>query len=287
MTRRSGCPRCGSIRTHEAKHPKSSYRCTDCRSYFSVKTGTALEWSRISLRKWVFAIYLEVTSHKGVSLMKLHRDIKVTQKTAWFMLHRLREVWAKDKADNFSDSVEVDETYMGGKRRNMSNAKRKELADTCRRTVGKVAVVGTKGRASNHLAAKVVESTDKPTLQGFVVEHTPPGATVYSDEASAYEGLPLRARERQTQRRRVRSRHGAHERHGELLEHVEAGAHGYIPQALSEASRPVRAGTRRQAQHPRCRHPGADGDDVGRADRAAIDVRATDRKQLDSEARSA
>ena len=191
MTRRSGCPRCGSIRTHEAKHPKSSYRCTDCRSYFSVKTGTALEWSRISLRKWVFAIYLEVTSHKGVSLMKLHRDIKVTQKTAWFMLHRLREVWAKDKADNFSGSVEVDETYMGGKRRNMSNAKRKELADTCRRTVGKVAVVGTKGRASNHLAAKVVESTDKPTLQGFVVEHTPPGATVYSDEASAYEGLPF------------------------------------------------------------------------------------------------
>ena len=185
------CPRCGSVRTHEAKHAKSPYRCTDCRSYFSVKTGTALEASKVPLRKWVFAIYLETTSLKGVSSMKLHRDIKVTQKTAWFMLHRLREVWANDKVDKFSGPVEVDETYMGGKRRNMSNAKRKELAGTGRGSVGKVAVVGAKDRATNRVAVKVVESTDKPTLQGFVVEHTAPGATVYSDEASAYEGLPF------------------------------------------------------------------------------------------------
>ena len=185
------CPRCGSVRTHEAKHAKSPYRCTDCRSYFSVKTGTALEASKVSLRKWVFAIYLETTSLKGVSSMKLHRDIKVTQKTAWFMLHRLREVWANDRADKFSGPVEVDETYMGGKRRNMSNSKRKELTGTGRGSVGKVAVVGAKDRATNRVAVKVVESTDKPTLQGFVVERTAPGATVYSDEASAYEGLPF------------------------------------------------------------------------------------------------
>ena len=76
------CPRCGSVRTHEASHAKSPYRCSDCRSYFSVKIGTALEGSKIPLRKWVFAIYLEVTSLKGVSSMKLHRDIKVTQKTS-------------------------------------------------------------------------------------------------------------------------------------------------------------------------------------------------------------
>ena len=187
------CPRCGSVRTHEAKHAKSPYRCTDCRSYFSVKTGTAIEGSKISLRKWVFAIYLETTSLKGVSSMKLHRDIKVTQKTAWFMLHRIREVWAKDKSDSdqFSGPVEVDETYMGGKRRNMSNERRKELAGTGRGAVGKVAVVGAKDRASNRVAAKVVENTDKPTLQAFVVDHTAPGATVYTDEASAYEGLPF------------------------------------------------------------------------------------------------
>ena len=181
------CPRCGSIRTHEASHAKSPYRCTDCRAYFSVKTGTALEGSKISLRKWVFAIYLEVTSLKGVSSMKLHRDIKVTQKTAWFMLHRLREVWAKDKASGFTGPVEVDETYMGGKRKNMSKAKRARLEG--RGAVGKTAVVGVKDRESNRVAARVVKNTDKRTLHAFIATHAEPGAQVYSDEAAAYVGL--------------------------------------------------------------------------------------------------
>ena len=187
------CPRCGSTRTHEAKHAKSPYRCTDCRAYFSAKTGTALEGSKVPLRKWVFAFYLETTSLKGVSSMKLHRDLKVTQKTAWFMLHRIREVWARDKAAGFAGPVEVDETYIGGKRKNMSNAQRRELAEqgVGRGAVGKVAVVGIKDRKTRQVRAKVVERTDKPTLQGFVIEHTAPGATVYTDEASAYEGLPF------------------------------------------------------------------------------------------------
>ena len=187
------CPRCGSVRTHEAKHAKSPYRCTDCRAYFSVKTGTALEGSKVSLRKWVFAFYLETTSLKGISSMKLHRDIKVTQKTAWYMLHRIREVWATDKAAHFAGPVEADETYIGGKRRNMSNAQRKALADAGagRGAVGKTAVVGIKDRATKNVRAKVVENTDKATLQGFVIDHTAPGATVYTDEAKAYEGLPF------------------------------------------------------------------------------------------------
>ena len=146
---------------------------------------------RFPLRKWVFAFYLETTSLKGISSMKLHRDIKVTQKTAWFMLHRIREVWAMDKAGGFSGPVEVDETYMGGKRKNMSNARRKELAGTGRGSVGKVAIVGAKDRSTKQVRAQVVEHTDKPTLQGFVVEHTAPDATVYTDDASAYEGLPF------------------------------------------------------------------------------------------------
>ena len=86
--------------------------------------------------------------------------------------------------------MEVDETYMGDKRRNMSNAKRKELAGTGRGPVGKTAVVGAKDRSSNHVAAKVVTFTDKETLQGFVTKHTAEGATVYTDEAAAYKGLP-------------------------------------------------------------------------------------------------
>ncbi len=164
------------------------YWCSDCRSYFSVKTGTPLACSKIPLRKWAIAIYLCLTSLKSISSMKLHRDLDISQKAAWFMIHRIREAWMPDADDGvlYDGPVEVDETYVGGKRKNMSNAERKEQAGT----VGKTAVVGAKDRTTNRVAARVVESTDKPMLQGFVMEHTVPNAKVYTDEAAAYEGLP-------------------------------------------------------------------------------------------------
>ena len=90
------CGHCGSIETSEVPNAKPMpYWCKSCRSYFSVRTGTTIEKSRLPLRKWAFATYLYVTNLKGVSSMKLHRDLKVTQKTAWFMLHRLREAWGQ------------------------------------------------------------------------------------------------------------------------------------------------------------------------------------------------
>ena len=134
------CPKCGSVRTREASHAKMPYWCTDCRSYFSVKTGTAMQRSKIPLRKWAIAIYLCLTSLKSVSSMKLQRDIGVSQPTAWFMLHRIREAWGGDGEGPFDGPVEFDETYVGGKRKNMSNAKRK--ATTGRGPVDMVAVVG-------------------------------------------------------------------------------------------------------------------------------------------------
>ena len=182
------CPRCGSTRTHEASHAKMRYRCTDCRSYFSAKTGTVLEGSRIPFRKWVFAIYLETTSLKGVSSMKLHRDLKVTQKTAWFMLHRLREAWAFEGDEPFSGPVEVDETYFGGREGNKHADKKQRLG---RGGVGKSVVVGAKDRATNEVRAEVVDGTDAKTLQGFVADHAARGATVYTDDASAYKGMPF------------------------------------------------------------------------------------------------
>ena len=186
------CGHCGSTRTVEASHRKMPYWCSDCRSYFSVRTGTALSHSRIPLRKWAIAIYLELTSLKSVSSMKLHRDIGVRQATAWFMLHRIRQAWAStDDGGTFSGPVEVDETYVGGRRANMSNAKRKALADTGRGPVTMTAVVGVKDRASNKVRAKVVESTDAATLQGFVVDNAAPGTQVYTDEAAAYQSLPF------------------------------------------------------------------------------------------------
>ena len=82
------CPECASVDTYECKHAKMPYRCRDCGKYFSVKTGTVMAGSPISLLKWLYAIYLDVTSLKGVSSMKLHAQLGVTQKTAWFMQQR-------------------------------------------------------------------------------------------------------------------------------------------------------------------------------------------------------
>ena len=187
------CGHCGATNTREVPNAKPMpYWCPDCRSYFSVRTGTAFQRSKVPLRKWAIAIYLELTSLKSVSSMKLHRDIGVSQPTAWFMLHRIREAWSAPGDDGpYSGPVEVDETYMGGKRRNMSNARRKALADTGRGAVGKTAVVGMKDRESNQVRAKVVSRTDAATLQGFVATHADPEATVYTDDAAAYHGLPF------------------------------------------------------------------------------------------------
>ncbi|MYB35454.1 MAG: IS1 family transposase [Gammaproteobacteria bacterium] len=91
------CGHCGSDHTSTVKSGKPMpYWCTSCRSYFSVKTGTPLQKSKVPMQKWGIAIYLCLTSLKSVSSMKLHRDIKVSQPTAWFMLHRLREAWMED-----------------------------------------------------------------------------------------------------------------------------------------------------------------------------------------------
>ena len=182
------CPDCGSTKTRETPKERMPYRCSDCKAYFSVKKATVMRGSPIPLRKWVYAIYMDVTSLKGVASMKLHRDLKVTQKTAWYMQQRIREALAEQGPKVLMEGpVEVDETYVGGKRQNMPVAKRRALKG--RGTVGKTAVVGAKDRRSNQVVAKVVQRTDQPTLHGFVAENAHWMAEVYTDEARAYKGL--------------------------------------------------------------------------------------------------
>ena len=184
------CGHCGSLRTNETPNRKPMpYWCSDCRSYFSIKTGTPLAHSNIKLRKWAFAVYLEITSLKSVSSKKLGRDIGVRQPTAWFMMHRIREAWSRNGNEPpFLGPVEVDETYVGGKRKNMPKAKREKLEG--RGPVGKTAVAGIKDRDSNRVSAKVVPNTQSETMADFIMEHTEPGARIYTDDALTYDRLP-------------------------------------------------------------------------------------------------
>ncbi len=175
------CPHCGSTETHEASHNNMPYRCSDCRGYFSIKTGTAMHDSRIPLRKWVFAIYLHLTSLKGVSSMKLHRDIGVSQKTAWYMLQRIRQAWGGKALKKFVGPVEVDETFVGGKEGNKHASKKLNKG---RGGVGKSVVVGAKDRETNEVKATVIGNTTAKTLQGFVAAVTIAGATVYGDDVA-------------------------------------------------------------------------------------------------------
>ena len=187
------CPECGSVNVQTgAKHPTMPFRCREkeCGKLFSAKTGTVMEGSKISYQNWILATFLIMTSLKSVSSMKLHRDLGITQKSAWFLAQRLRAALSQD-GTRFAGPVEVDETYFGGKRRSMSNAKRKALTGTGRGPVGKTAVVGVKDRRTKQVAAKVVHATDRETLQGFVADHVAPGATVYTDDAIAYESMPF------------------------------------------------------------------------------------------------
>ena len=182
------CPSCGSTNIQTGAAHKMPFRCRErqCRKRFSVRLGTVMEGTNLDYQTWAVATYLCLTSLKSVSSMKLHRDLNITQKSAWHLAHRLREAYGRDGAA-FEGPVEADETYVGGRRRNMQKAKRRELNG--RGTTGKSIVVGVKNRWTNEVRAKVVPSADAPTLQGFVRENTEPGAMVYTDEAGAYRGL--------------------------------------------------------------------------------------------------
>ena len=181
------CPFCQSteVSPRPSRKPQP-FRCRTCRKDFSVKTGTVLHSSNIPLSKWAIGFYLFMTNLKGVSSMKLHRDLGITQRSAWHMSHRIRET-LDATGGKFAGPVEADETYIGGKEGNKHEFKKLKAG---RGTVGKAPVAGIKDRATNQVRTTVVQKTDKGTLQNFVIRHTEANATVYTDEAAAYVGIP-------------------------------------------------------------------------------------------------
>jgi transposase-like protein len=161
------------------------YRCNACAEDFTVRTGTIFGRSHIPLHKWVWAMYLLVTARKGISSMQLAKEIGITQKSAWFMLHRLREACGTRGLAKLRGLVEIDETFIGGKEANKHERDKLKLG---RGSVGKTAVVGMRERGGDTVAMPLA-ATDAASIQAAVHSNVEVGSAVFSDEASAYTGL--------------------------------------------------------------------------------------------------
>ncbi len=181
------CPRCDGTE-HSYLTTRRLWKCKGCKKQFSVKLGTIFEDSPIGLDKWLAAVWLIANSKNGVSSHELGRAIGITQKSAWFVLHRIRLAMQSGSFDKLDGEVEVDETFIGGKARNMHKAERvRKITGTGGKD--KAVVVGTRQRGGGEVRAAVVPNTKRQTLQGHVRENVEPGATVYSDSLRSYAGL--------------------------------------------------------------------------------------------------
>ncbi len=144
--------------------------------------------TNLPLRKWVIAIHFFQTKPKGISSIQMMKDLGISQKSAWHLIHRLREAMDQEMPI-FEGEVEVDETYIGGLRKNMSLKKRKALSPLGRGASGKFPIIGMKCRETKKVVAKAIDTTDRETLHEFINDHTTEGAIVYTDEHRGYNNL--------------------------------------------------------------------------------------------------
>ncbi|MBF2759470.1 MAG: IS1595 family transposase [Ectothiorhodospiraceae bacterium AqS1] len=176
------CPHCKSTRVQTgAKHPSMPYRCRDCGKRFSVKTGTVMQSSKLGFQVWLIAMYLVHTNIKGISSMRLHRELSITQRTAWFLGHRIRESFDTVPIP-FAGPVEVDEAFFGGSESNKHQADRGKGKKTV--------IMGMKDRATKSVYAIPVEQATKTIACKFIKKHTAEDAPVYTDSSPIYRDIP-------------------------------------------------------------------------------------------------
>jgi len=181
------CPICGSTRKFHRITRGYLYKCADCEKTFSVRKGTIFEASRLPLQKWFAAIWLITSNRKGINSCQLAREIGVTQKTAWLMLGRLREVAASMTNSNIplNGTIEADEIYIGGKDKNKPANRRNNSGSG---PSGKTPVFGTVERKGN-INAIVISGTGKEELHSFINQIVVEGTSLYTDEYLSYNGL--------------------------------------------------------------------------------------------------
>ena len=179
------CPDCGSCEYGVVKHPTMPYRCRACRKHFSVRKGTIMQSSKLGYRAWAVAIYLHNSEPKGISSVRLAKYLGVHQSTAWHMLHRIREAFPLG-ASKLSGTVEVDETYIGGKQKNRHARKRRRLsADPL---TGKRIAIGAVERGGQAVV-QMINGNDINTLTRFVERNVRFASTVYTDDHGGYNDL--------------------------------------------------------------------------------------------------
>lgn len=192
------CPACGHKEHYYLKTQKR-WKCKECWRQFSVKLNTIFEDSPIGLDKWLCALWMLVNCKNGVSSYEVAKAIGVTQKSAWFVLHRLRLALKNGSIEKIGGSgseVEVDETFVGGKARNMHKDKRLRMHQERGKTVnaitpfyGKTPVMGMLDRESRKVRATVVRNTKRETLQAKILSNVHHGTSIYTDKAVVYDAL--------------------------------------------------------------------------------------------------